>query len=192
MGVVVPLRRVPSPKVTDAELVERALGGDARAKEALYRRHVRLVTGLAHRLLGGNEVDDLVQDAFVAAFERLADLRNPQAFAKWIGMIVVHTARKRIRRRRLKRRFFLERSPERAIEVRISNDAPPDVAVELRALYALLESLPTDVRVALVLRRVEGMTVPEIAEAMGLSPATIKRRLQDGEVLLAARLGRQS
>ncbi|MCB9600794.1 MAG: sigma-70 family RNA polymerase sigma factor [Sandaracinus sp.] len=192
MGVVVPLRRVPSPEVTDAELVERALGGEARAKEALYRRHVRMVTGMAHRLLGGNEVDDLVQDAFVAAFERLEDLRNPQAFAKWIGMIVVHTARKRIRRRRLKRRFFLERSPEAILDARVAPDAPPDVATELRALYGLLESLPADVRIALVLRRVEGMTVPEIAESMSLSPATVKRRLQDGEVLLSARLGRLS
>ena len=192
MGVVVPLRRAPSSEVTDAELVERAVGGDARAKEALYRRHVRLVTGLAHRLLGGNEVDDLVQDTFVAAFERLGELRNPQAFAKWVAMIVVHTARKRIRRRRLKRRFFLERSPERAIDLRVSNDASPEVVAEVRALYALLESLPVDVRIALVLRRVEGMTVPEIAEAMGRSPATIKRRLQDGEVLLTARLGRSS
>lgn len=191
MGVVVPLRRVPSSEVTDAELVERALAGEARAKEALYRRHVGLVTGLSHRLLGGDEVDDLIQDVFVTAFERLADLRNPQAFAKWIGMIVVHTARKRIRRRRLKRRFFLERNVESAIEVRVGSDAPPDVAVELRALYGILESLPADVRIALVLRRVEGMTVPEIAEAMDRSPATVKRRLQDGEVLLAARLGKQ-
>ncbi|MEZ4249149.1 MAG: sigma-70 family RNA polymerase sigma factor [Polyangiales bacterium] len=192
MGVVVPFAVSLPLEVTGC----RARRACARRRSACegspYRRHVRMVTGLAHRLLGGNEVDDLVQDAFVAAFERLEDLRNPQAFAKWIGMIVVHTARKRIRRRRLKRRFFLERSPEAILDARVSSDAPPDVATELRALYGLLESLPADVRIALVLRRVEGMTVPEIAESMSLSPATVKRRLQDGEVLLNARLGRLS
>lgn len=189
MGVVLPLRR-RAPETTDAELVGQAVVGSRSAQAELYRRHVGMVTGLSHRLLGGSEVDDLVQDAFVAAFSSLASLREPQAFAKWLGSIVCLQARKRIRRRRLRRRFFLDRSDAIAADQFVSSDAPPDVAAELRTLYAILEDLPADVRIALVLRRVEGLTIPEIAAQTGRSPATVKRRLQDGEVLLSARLGR--
>ena len=189
MGVVVPLRR-PAPELTDADLVDQALEGSRAAQEALYRRHVGMVTGLAHRLLGGQDVDDLVQDAFVAAFSKLDSLRDPQAFAKWVGSIVVRQARKRIRRRKLRRRFFLERSEPLEADRYVSASAPPDVGAELRAIHALLDELPADVRIALVLRRVEGPTIPEIADRMERSPATVKRRLQDGEVLLSARLER--
>jgi len=149
-----------------------------------------MVRGLSHRLLGGDQVEDLVQDVFVAAFQRLGSLRDPQAFAKWLGTITVHTARKRIRRRQLKRRFFLVKGDAFDADLFVSNDTPPDVAAELEAIYGLLQTLEPDARIALVLRRVEGMTIPEVAERMGRSPATVKRRLKDAEVLLAARLQR--
>ncbi|MEM9069697.1 MAG: RNA polymerase sigma factor, partial [Myxococcota bacterium] len=186
-------RRSEAPEASDASLVEGSLAGDLRAKERLYRRHVNMVTGLAHRLLGGAEVDDLVQDAFVTAFDRLETLRDPQSFAKWIGSIVVHQARARIRKRQRRRRFFLpvgESSP--SLERLIASDAPPDVRAELKAIYALIEKLPADARIALVLRRVEGLSIPEIAGHMQRSPATVKRRIQDAEVLLSAHLARGS
>ena len=70
----------------------------------------------------------------------------------------------------------------------ISPSAPPDVVAELRAVYGIVESLSTDMRIALVLRRVEGHTLPEIAAQMGLSLATVKRRLARVEALLEQRL----
>ena len=198
MGDVVPLRREAGPtgqgalsEPTDAELVEAALSGVQRAKERLYRRHVRMVVGLAHRVLPSDpEVDDLVQDAFVAAFEGLERLDNPQAFASFVASITVRGARRRIRRRRMKRRLGLVRGEPGDADRTVSSEAPPDVAAELRALYSILESLPDDARIALVLRRVEGLTIPEIANLMDLSPATVKRRISEGEVLLGAKLGR--
>ncbi len=189
MGVVVPLRRGADAELPDGAWVRRALDGDMRAKEVLYRRHVGLATGLAHRLLGGVDVDDLVQDAFVTAYERLDTLRDPQAFAKWLGTIVVNCARATIRKRQRRRRFFL---PTEAVAVDrlVSNTASAEVRLELRALYGLLDALPTDVRIALVLRRVEGLSIAEIAAQMGRSIATVKRRIQDGDTLLNARLER--
>ena len=86
--------------------------GEAWAQEALFRRHARMALGLAHRLLPqDNEVDDLVQDCFVSALRRLSSLDNPQAFAAWLGSIVVRTVGKRLRRRRLLTRLGL-RVPE--------------------------------------------------------------------------------
>ena len=62
-----------------------------------------------------------------------------------------------------------------------SSTAPPDAALEIEMLYRLLEKLPTKHRIALVLRRVEGLTVPDIAEQMGASEASIKRWLGKAE-----------
>jgi RNA polymerase sigma-70 factor (ECF subfamily) len=63
----------------------------------------------------------------------------------------------------------------------VSREAPPDVAAELRAIYSLVEDLPANVRVPLVLRRVEGYALEEIARLTGASLATVKRRVADGE-----------
>jgi RNA polymerase sigma factor (sigma-70 family) len=67
----------------------------------------------------------------------------------------------------------------------VSRAAPPDVGAELRAVYALLEQLPVEERIALVLRRVERLEIHEIAEHMGLSASTVKRRLGLAEARLA-------
>lgn len=196
MGVVVPLKRADGSageerERSDAELVVAARQGQMWAKEALYRRHVRMVVGLAHRVMPGDpEVDDLVQDAFVAALEGLGRLDNPQAFASFVASITVRSARRRIRHRQVLRRLGIRRGEPVDTERAVSETAPPDVAAELRALYSILQELPPDARIALVLRRVEGLTIPQIAELMELSPATVKRRISDGEVLLNARLGR--
>lgn len=167
---------------TDAALVIAARAGERWAQEALFHRHVRLVTGLAHRLLArDSEVDDLVQDCFVFALERLDTLSNPQAFASWIASIVVRTAGKRLRRRRLLTRLGIRRDKPIEPDEVVSRTAPPDVAAELRAIYAQLDRLPTEERLALVLRRIEGLEIAEIAEQMGLSVATVKRRLSAAE-----------
>ena len=170
---------------TDAALVLAARAGEEWAREALFRRYVRLALGLAYRILPSDlEVDDLVQDSFLYAFERLPHLSNPQAFQAWLSSIVVRTAGKRLRRRRLQIRLGLR--PQQPIEVDevVSRTAPPDVAAELRAVYGLLEALPAEERVALVLRRVERLEIPEIAEQMGLSASTVKRRLGAAEARL--------
>jgi RNA polymerase sigma-70 factor (ECF subfamily) len=171
---------------SDAALVLAALAGEPWAREALFRRHARLALGLAYRILPHDmEVDDLVQDSFLYAFEHLKGLTNPQAFQSWLSSIVVRTAGKRLRRRRLQIRLGLRSHQPIDVDQVISRAAPPDVAAELRAVYALLEQLPAEERVALVLRRVERLEVPEIAERMGLSISTVKRRLRAAEERLA-------
>lgn len=164
-----------------------ARAGELWAQEALYQRYARMVLALSQRILAGrDDADDLSQDAFVYAFTRLATLQNPQAFHAWLRSIVVRTASKRLRRQRLLTRLGLRRSEPIEPDTMISSEAPVDVAVELRHVYSLVEKLPAEEHVALVLRRVEGMELLEIAEEMKLSLATVKRRLASAE----ARLGR--
>jgi RNA polymerase sigma-70 factor, ECF subfamily len=167
---------------TDAALVLAARAGELWAQEALFQRYARLVLALAQRILAGrDDADDLAQDAFVHAFTRLDTLQNPQAFHAWLRSIVVRTASKRLRRQRLLTRLGIRRSEPIEPDTVISAEAPPDVAAELRSVYSLVERLPAEERVALVLRRVEGMELLEIAEEMKLSLATVKRRLAAAE-----------
>lgn len=172
---------------TDAALVVAARAGEAWAQEALFRRYSRMVNGLSYRILGSDaDVDDLVQDSFLEALRSLDRLENPQAFASWLGAIVVRTAGKRLRRRSLLNRLGLRRSTPIDADTVLSREAPPDVKAELGRIYGALDEMHHEARLALVLHRVEGMSLPEAAETMGISLSTIKRRIQSAERLLQA------
>ena len=187
-AVVIPLRpasRDSGGDRTDAELVEAARRGSRPAFERLYRRHSRMAFGMAHRLLAGHEVDDTVQDAFVTAWEQLEKLDEPQAFARWLGTIVVNKSRRRLRRRALRNRLLPGHQEDVDQDQIIGTHTDPEARAELHTLYEVLDRMSTDARLAIVLRRVEGMTIPEVAAAMDCSPATVKRRLRDAEEALA-------
>jgi RNA polymerase sigma-70 factor (ECF subfamily) len=118
-------------------------------------------------------------------------LKDPRAFAAWLGSIVVQTAHKVLRRRRLARRLGLYRPEPIDVDALVARDAPPDAMVELRALYRLLHDLPVRVRLPLVLRRVEGHSLDEVAELMGCSLATVKRAIAEGERRLEEAMERE-
>ncbi len=192
-------REVPSHGVgsrsgagpSDAALVVAARAGEPWAREALFRRYTPMANGLALRLMGRDvDLDDLVQDSFVAALRGLDSLTDPQAFAGWLGSIIVRTSHKVLRRRRLARSLGLYRPEPIDVDALVSHDAPPDIAAELRAIYALVEDLPAQLRVPLILRRVEGHALDDIARLMGSSLATVKRRVAAGEQRLEAALRR--
>ena len=168
---------------TDAVLVLAGRSGEAWATEALFRRHARMANGLAFRLLGrDSDVDDLVQESFAQAFSGLDRLKEPQAFASWLGAIVVRTAHKMIRRRRLMARLGFDRGALAIdLDALVGPQVPADDAIDLRRVYALVEKLPANVRIPLVLRRVEGLALDEIAKLVGASLATVKRRIDEGE-----------
>lgn len=144
-----------------------------------------MVLGLSQRILASrDEADDLAQDVFIHAFTRLDSLENPQAFSAWIASMTVRMASKRLRRRRLLMRLGLWRNEPIDLDQTVSRTAPADIAAELRVVYGMLERLSPEERVALLLRRVEGLELAEIAEQMGLSLATVKRRLSAAEARL--------
>jgi RNA polymerase sigma-70 factor (ECF subfamily) len=187
---VVALRAVPTTPSgalpSDAALVLAAREGEAWASEALVRRHARRANGLALRLLGrDSDVDDLVQESFASAFAALPRLEDPQAFGAWLSGILIRTAAKVIRRRRLLARLGLGRASLAIdLDAIVAPTVPQDDAIELRRLYTVAQSLPASVRVPLLLRRVEGLGLEEITQLTGVSLATVKRRVAAGEELL--------
>lgn len=175
---------------SDAALVVSASAGERWAQEALYRRYARLVNGLSFRLIpNAADAGDLAQDAFVEAFRNLHRLQNHQAFASWLRSIVIRIAHKRVRRHRLMARLGLRRPEPVDLDAVVSRTAPPDVRAELRAVYGILNELGAEDRTAVILRRIEGLAIGEIAEQMGRSVATVKRRLASAEAHLSRRLG---
>lgn len=182
-------RDVPDPP--DAALVARALDGEASACAKLYRRHAVRLNRLAFRLAPRIEdADDLVQEAFAAAFDGLARLDRPESFGGWVRAILVRTAAKQLRRARIARRIGLSHDRPYDVALVVDDAAPTDVAVELRRIYGHLHRMPAGCGVALVLRRVEGMTIPEIAHHMGVSEGTVKRRIKRAQARLIEEAGR--
>jgi RNA polymerase sigma-70 factor (ECF subfamily) len=189
--VVTALPRSSAP--SDTALVVAARAGEAWACEALFRRYVGVVHGLVCRLLGSDEeTDDVVQETFIAAFSSVDHLDDPAAFRSWVCGIAVRRVGKLIRKRRLLRRLGLGRDSHSEIDGLLARTASPDVVLQLRALYVALERMPARLRVVLLLRRVEGATLEEIARWTGLSLATVKRRLSEADRRLGALLAGES
>ena len=172
--------------ISDAELVQRARRGETLAEERLYRRHVRMAYGLAHRLLGGRDVEDVVQDSFLDAFAKLSRLDDPQAFARWLGSIVINNARSQLRSRKRWLRFKSSEDPHVIADALVATNASPELREELVMIYSVVDKLPEDTRIALILRRTEGLKIAEVADLMGCSPATVKRRIQDADFFIRA------
>jgi RNA polymerase sigma-70 factor (ECF subfamily) len=171
---------------SDAALVVAARAGEDWAREALFRRYSRMVFGMVYRLLGrDDEVEDLAQDCFVQALSNLGRLAEPQAFGAWLTAVVVRTTHKALRRRALATRLGLRRRRDPVdLDSLVARGAPADVLTELHAVYRLIDGLPARTRVALVLRRVEGMSQDEVAAAMGVSISTAKRLIVEAELSL--------
>lgn len=169
-------RLEPSPR-DEAELVHRARSGDRWAQEELFRRHVGRVTATATRLLGDRVLaEDVAQDSFAIALERLPSLREPPAFGRWIVRIAVSQVHRIFRRRRIVRFLGFDAEPGALASLAAKTASPAQVA-ELELLDRALAELPAEQRTAWMLRHVEGMELREVADACDCSLATVKRRV---------------
>lgn len=165
--------------LSDAQLVALGCKGETMALEILYRRHAAFAIHLAARIEGSSrDVEDVAHDAFLRAFERLNDLSDRSAFRSWLGSIVVHAVRSRMRRARLMNLLGLGKSSEPVdLDALASPDASPHVRAQIAQIYALLRTLPTDERIAWTLRCVEGHDLETVARLTSCSLATVKRRI---------------
>ena len=126
-------------QVSDADLVQRARSGDQWALEMLYRRHVQLVAGTALRLLRNRaDAEDVTQETFLLAFEKLAQLAEPAAFRGWLVRIAVSRVHRRFRTRKLRGLIFPWRDAE-GEDISLEGEARDDATAEQRAELALLD-----------------------------------------------------
>ncbi|WP_437506061.1 RNA polymerase sigma factor [Sorangium sp. So ce1099] len=179
-------RGVGLTELPDAQLVILGARGDVSALEQLYRRHAAFAIHLATRIEGSaRDVEDIVHDAFLRAFERLGDLVDPAAFRAWLGSIVVHKVRSRMRRARLLGLLGMGKSSEPVdLDALASPAASPHMRAQIAQIYALLQTLPADDRIAWILRSVEGHDLETVAQMTDCSLATVKRRISRAQHFL--------
>jgi len=170
----------------DAELVARSLGGDRWSRDVLYRRHAHYLLAISCRLLANRgEAEEVVQDTFVKGFEQLATLRDPAVIRAWLAQIAVSLVRRRLRRGKLLRHLGLDQPPDATLEALASPNLRPDDLAELALVDQVLRRMRADLRIAWMLRRVEGLALPDVASACACSLATVKRRIAAADAEMA-------
>jgi RNA polymerase sigma-70 factor, ECF subfamily len=188
MGVLVSqsLSLKVSEAVSDEELVRRALAGDRWGRDMLYRRHADSLLAMTIRLLANRgEAEEIVQDTFVTAFEQLGTLREPGAVRGWLGQIAVNLVRRRFRRGRLMRFLGLDRGADDAtLEALADPGVSTDQRAELALIDRLLRGMKPALRLAWMLRRVDGLELGEVASLSDCSLATVKRRIAEADAIV--------
>lgn len=189
--------------IPDAQLVALAKAGELSAFEALVHRHERAAYSLARRILQNEQdAEDVTQQAFLSAVEHLAGFREEASFKTWLLRIATHAALKVIRKRKGLDTVSLEEATEVSEDV---DSIPhpeyiadwrqsPEQLVERNETRRLLDEalalLDEKHRLVFLLRDVEGMSVKETADALGLSESNVKVRLLRARLQLREHLTR--
>ena len=175
--------------VSDGDLVRRARGGEAWAHEMIYRRHVRVVATTAQRLLrNSSDVDDVVHETFLIAFEQIGRLLDADALRGWLVRIAVSRVHRRFRWRKFVAILGGE-DPTALLEEQVSGGASPEQRAELALVDRALARLPMKLRTPWVLRHVVGCGLEDVAAACECSLATVKRRIAEAETMVDRHLG---
>ncbi|WP_437681430.1 RNA polymerase sigma factor [Sorangium sp. So ce131] len=160
----------------DSAVVRALVAGEPWAAAAVWNRHAPKVFRIVARVLGpGADAEDLTQEVFASVFSKVSGLRDPDALGSFIVSVTLRMLKWELRRRRVRRILLLSEGAE--LPDHPVDPVDSEAREALGRLYAILDTLSADDRTAFVLRHMEGMNLPEIAEAVGVSLATVKRRL---------------
>ncbi|UVK53569.1 RNA polymerase sigma factor [Mesorhizobium sp. AR02] len=169
-------------------LVHRALAREADAFRVIIKTHNQRLYRIARGILRNDaEAEDVVQEAYVRAFASLATFRGDSSLATWLSRIVINEALGRLRKRR--RTVAMPENPEaRIIRFPLNPSDDPERTMAQRQILALVEratdSLPDIYRMVFVARVIEGLSMEETADLLGVRPETVKTRLHRARSLL--------
>jgi RNA polymerase sigma-70 factor (ECF subfamily) len=183
----------------DVALVERVRGGDVTAYDALVRKYERQVFRIAQHITENREdAEDVMQDAFLKAYQKIDQFQGNSKFSTWLVRIAVNESLMRLRKRRTGKTVSIDEDI-----VTEEGSVPRDLADWARnpeqnynqaelaeILRKTIQGLPEGFRIVFVLRDVEGLSTEETAETLGLSVPAVKSRLLRGRLQLRERLSR--
>ncbi|GLS13493.1 MULTISPECIES: RNA polymerase sigma factor RpoE [Hydrogenophaga] len=181
----------PSPD-SDAMLVQRTLAGEMRAYELLVIKYQRRVERLIGRMVRDTDlVQDIAQETFIRAYRALAQFRGDAQFYTWLYRIAVNTAKKQLME--LKRDPLVFQSqlksgeddetsaPERELNVSVADTETPEAVLASKeialAVNEAMEALPEELRMAITLREIEGLSYEDIAQALDCPIGTVRSRI---------------
>lgn len=190
----------PAQDDSDLLLVQRAVEGNQRAFELLVLKYQRRVARLVARMVRDSDlVDDVVQETFIRAYRALHQFRGEAQFYTWLYRIAVNTAKKALvdlRRNPVMNESALrgrddddETSP---VSNELSSDETPETVLAAKeigeAVNSAMEALPEDLRQAVTLREIEGLSYDEIAEVMNCPIGTVRSRIFRAREAISAKV----
>lgn len=184
----------------DLELARRALARDGDAFRTIMTTHNQRLYRLARGVVRNNsEAEDIVQEAYVSAFAHLASFRGKSSLATWLSRIVLNEALGRLRRKR--RAPDLARLSDLSAEAQIiqfprnTATSDPERTMAQRQILQLVEratdNLPDVYRMVFVARVIQGLSIDETAQLLGIRPETVKTRLHRARALVRKQLDEQ-
>ena len=170
---------------SDQLLVERVQGGDRRAFDLLVLRYQQRILKLIMRLVRNpTEAEDVAQEAFIRAYRALPSFRGDSAFYTWLYRIAINTAKNHlvsIHRRQLDQDVDLQDPENYEVHARLRDEETPEGLVLQEELRVTVEraigSLPDELRTAIMLREIDGLSYEEIAQAMDCPVGTVRSRI---------------
>jgi RNA polymerase sigma-70 factor (ECF subfamily) len=171
----------------DSEMADAALAasGDGRAFERLYRRHLNRIHGLVRRMVDADQADDITQDVFVRAWEKLSTFRGEAAFGTWLHRLAINVILGRRQTIGTERTRFID--TEGAVESVAARGSHEDMTMDFEEALALL---PEGARQVFLLHDVSGYKHEEIAKLLNIVPGTSKSQLHHARMALRKYLDR--
>jgi RNA polymerase sigma-70 factor (ECF subfamily) len=186
-----------SERDVDAELVQRVQRGDKKAFDLLVMKYQRKIMRLLSRMIRDqSEIEDVAQEAFIKAYRALPQFRGDSAFYTWLYRIAINTARNWLAssgRRPSAPNAIENEDGETFNEAdNLTDISTPESMAASREIAetvnAAIEDLPEELRTAIVLREIEGMSYEDIAQSMGCPIGTVRSRIFRAREAVAARL----
>jgi RNA polymerase sigma-70 factor (ECF subfamily) len=196
-----PPAATPAPAATDQMLVERTVAGDQRAFELLVMKYQRRIERLIGRMVRDQDlVEDIAQETFIRAYRALAQFRGDAQFYTWLYRIAVNTAKKALVD--LKRDPLVSESALKSggddddetsvMENELTTAETPETVLAAKEIAATvnsaMEALPEELRQAVTLREIEGLSYEEIAEAMNCPIGTVRSRIFRAREAISAKV----
>ena len=153
----------------NGQLLERSRKGEVKAQFMLYKQYSRAMYNIAIRFLNNKmDAEDILQESFVSAFEKLGELTSDNAFGSWLKRIVINNCITHIRRNRFE---FDDINDHGSFA---DEDEEDDLNIDPAVVHNAIKDLPAGGRTILVLHALEGYKHREIAEMLGISESTSK------------------
>lgn len=190
----------PASRDADLALVRRTVAGDPRAYELLVMKYQRRIERLIGRMVRDTDlVQDIAQETFIRAYRALAQFRGDAQFYTWLYRIAVNTTKKALadmRRDPLVTETALrsvdEEDETSAVENELTTEETPETVLAAREIAAAVnqavQALPDELRQAVTLREIEGLSYEEIAEVMHCPIGTVRSRIFRAREAISARV----
>ena len=187
------------PVDSDALLVERAVAGDHKAFELLVIKYQRRIQRLIGRMVRDVDlVEDIAQETFIRAYRALGQFRGEAKFYTWLYRIAVNTAKKALMD--LKRNPTVSENASKSddddetsrVENELTSSETPEAVLASKEIAqiinAAMEALPEELREAITLREIEGLSYEEISEAMDCPIGTVRSRIFRAREAISAKI----